>query len=112
MFITNPPWSRDVLHALITNLAKQAPTWLVIDADWAHTLQAAPFQPFLRHVVSVGRVRWVPGSRLTGKDNYAWYLFDATRPPTPAVFTMRALKDASRNVANVRRWQADGEDLV
>ena len=29
----------------------------------------------LRAVVSVGRVKWIPGSKMTGKDNCAWHLF-------------------------------------
>jgi len=28
-FITNPPWERDTLHAIIDNLAGQHPTWLL-----------------------------------------------------------------------------------
>ncbi len=75
-FITNPPWSRSVLHELIAHFARQHPTWLLFDADWPHTRQAAPFLPWLRQIVSVGRVKWIPDSPLTGKDNCAWYLFD------------------------------------
>lgn len=88
-FITNPPWSRDVLHPLIVNLSDQAPTWLLFDADWAHTRQAAPFRSRLRRIVSVGRVKWIPDSPFTGKDNCAWHLFD--RPSEePCAFHMRA----------------------
>jgi hypothetical protein len=75
-FITNPPWSRDVLHPLIVHLSDQAPTWLLFDADWIHTRQAAPYLPRLRKIVSVGRVKWIPNSPFTGKDNCAWHLFD------------------------------------
>jgi hypothetical protein len=75
--ITNPPWARDLLHPMISQFAEQRPTWLLFDADWMHTRQAAPFMPLLRKVVSVGRVKWIPGSTMTGKDNCAWYLFDA-----------------------------------
>lgn len=80
MFITNPPWDRKVLHPLIVRLSDIAPTWLLFDADWMHTRQATPFMPRLRKVVSVGRVRWIEGSKMTGKDNCCWYLFQA---PTP-----------------------------
>lgn len=76
-FITNPPWSRDSLHPIILNLSHKAPTWLLFDADWMHTKQAACFMPLLRKVVSVGRVKWIPDSPFTGKDNCCWYLFDA-----------------------------------
>src|SRR6266545_2009922 len=35
-FITNPPWRRDLLHGIISNLSSQRPTWLLFDADWMH----------------------------------------------------------------------------
>jgi hypothetical protein len=75
-FITNPPWTRAILHPLIVHLSDQAPTWLLFDADWKHTKQAAPFLPRLRKIVSVGRLKWIQGSKCDGKDNCAWYLFD------------------------------------
>ena len=28
-------------------------------------------------VVSIGRVKWIEGSKGVGKDNCCWYLFDA-----------------------------------
>lgn len=77
-FITNPPWSRGVLHPMIVHFAMQHPTWLLFDADWIHTRQSAPFMPLLRKIVSVGRVKWIPDSPFTGKDNCCWYLFDAS----------------------------------
>jgi hypothetical protein len=87
--ITNPPWSRAVLHPIILNLSRQMPTWLLFDADWMHTRQSAPFMPYLRKIVSVGRVKWIPDSPFTGKDNCCWYLFDQTSD-APAQFVGRA----------------------
>lgn len=86
--ITNPPWARDVLHPMIRHFSAQHPTWLLFDADWIHTRQASPFMPLLRKVVSVGRVKWIPGSKMTGKDNCAWHLFDP-RSTGPTVFVGR-----------------------
>jgi hypothetical protein len=43
----------------------------------------------LRKVVSVGRVKWMPDSDSTGKDNAAWYLFGAPRPGTYPVLRLR-----------------------
>lgn len=74
--ITNPPWSRPVLHHMIEHFTSLRPTWLLIDADWFHTRQAARFMPWLVKYVSVGRVKWIPDSEMSGKDNAAWYLFD------------------------------------
>lgn len=81
-FITNPPWTRDVLHPIIDNLRKQKPTWLLLDADWAYTCQAAPYLPFCRKIIAVGRVKWIPDSPSYGKENCAWYLFDRIAGPT------------------------------
>jgi hypothetical protein len=88
-FITNPPWSRSVLHPLIERLSDAAPTWLLFDADWVHTRQAAPYLPRLRKIVAVGRVKWIPDSPFTGKDNCAWHLFDKPSAE-PAAFYGRA----------------------
>ena len=53
------------------------PTWLLFDADWAHTKQSAPYMTSCVKIVSIGRVKWIEDSKMTGKDNCAWYLFDA-----------------------------------
>lgn len=74
--ITNPPWDRKTLHPMIEHFSAMRPTWLLFDADWVHTKQSAPFMPWLRKIVSVGRVKWIPDSKMTGKDNCAWHLFD------------------------------------
>lgn len=75
-YITNPPWDRDVLHAIIANLSEQRRTWLLIDADWMHTIQAAPYWRICSLIVSIGRVKWFPNSPHVGKDNCCWYRFD------------------------------------
>ena len=80
--ITNPPWRRDFLHPFITHWRAQMPTWVLCDADWAHTVQANPFLPYCNKIVAVGRVKWIEGSKHTGKDNCAWYLFGAVEAPT------------------------------
>ena len=89
IFITNPPWARPVLHPLIENLSDQAPTWLLFDSDWIHTKQAIPFRMRLRKIVSIGRVRWIEGSKNDGKDNCAWYLFDRPRLDNTTEFVGR-----------------------
>jgi hypothetical protein len=77
LFITNPPWDRKVLHLVIEHLSSIAPTWLLFDADWMHTKQSSELIKQCVKIVSVGRVKWIEGSKMTGKDNCAWYLFDA-----------------------------------
>ena len=73
--ITNLPWTRNLLHPMILHFQKIAPTWLLFDADWAFTKQARPFIDQCSHFVSVGRLKWIPDSPHTGKDNAAWYRF-------------------------------------
>ncbi len=86
MFITNPPWDRKILHPLIEHLSSIAPTWLLFDADWIHTKQSRPMVHRLKKVVSVGRVRWIEGTNMTGKDNCCWHLFEARDEGQPAQF--------------------------
>jgi len=82
VIITNPPWDRKILHPMIENFRLKMPTWLLFDADWMHTRQSAPFMPYCKKIVSVGRVKWIPDSKMTGKDNCAWYYFDCTEGDT------------------------------
>lgn len=75
MFVTNTPWSRELLHALIGHLSSLLPTWILLDADYMHTRQAGPYLEKCSHIVSAGRVRWIKGSSDDGVDNVAWYFF-------------------------------------
>ncbi len=78
--ITNPPWDRKILHPLISHLSAMLPCWLLFDAEWANTKQSIPFLPWCHKIVSIGRVRWIPGTTMTSKDSCCWYLFDQTTP--------------------------------
>jgi hypothetical protein len=80
--ITNSPWDRKILHPFIDHWRVQMPTWLLFDAEWMHTRQSAPFMPYCHKIVSVGRVKWIEGSKMTGKESSAWFLFDAFEAPT------------------------------
>lgn len=88
-YITNPPWSRDILHPLIEHLSAMAPTWLLFDADWMHTKQSSPYMEYCCKVVSIGRVKWIEDSKQTGKDNACWYLFDSVNKPSETIFVGR-----------------------
>ena len=74
--ITNPRYTRQLMHRLIAQFQCIAPTWLLLDCDWAATKQAAPYMPHCSDIVTIGRVKWIEGSKYTGKDNHAWYRFD------------------------------------
>jgi len=76
MFITNPPWHWDVLDPLITHLSDMRPTFLLLNADLMHNKRMARHMRRCSKVVSIGRVRWIEGSKNTGMENCAWYLFE------------------------------------
>lgn len=73
--ITNPPWSRALLHALILHFQKHLPTWLLFDSDWAYNRSASPYLWRCTDIVAVGRLRWIEGTTDVGKDNCSWYRF-------------------------------------
>lgn len=75
MIITNPPWDRSVLHPMIEHFRKLNDTWLLFDADWMHTKQSAQYIKHCKKIISIGRVKWIPDSKMTGKDNCCWYNF-------------------------------------
>jgi hypothetical protein len=76
VIITNPPYTRALMHALIEHFTRSLPTWLLLETDWACTKQAARFMPCCSDIVSIGRLRWIEGTTMTGKENFAWYRFD------------------------------------
>lgn len=83
--ITNPPWSRPLLHAIIANLAPQGTVWLLYDSDWLFTQQSAPYLSLLHAVVPVGRLRWVENTPHDAQDSCAWYRFGPEAPPSPII---------------------------
>lgn len=85
-FIENPPWTRALLHDIIANLSRQLPTWLLFDAAWSATLQAARLLPTCQKIVMVGRLKWIEGSAHQGKDDCCWYLFNHQHRAGPRVF--------------------------
>jgi hypothetical protein len=87
--ITNPPYERPLMHALIAHFLTLAPTWLLLELDWFATAQSAPYATFCTDVVHIGRVKWIPDSRTQGFDNYVWARFDASGAPQGARMHIR-----------------------
>lgn len=78
--ITNPPWSRPILHHSITHFVELKPTWFLFDAGWAFTKQASPFvDKYCEKIVTIGRMNWIEGTSVSGKDDCAWYLFNKSK---------------------------------
>jgi len=104
--ITNTPWSKEMLwlmHELIVRFSDLRPTWMLTYADWMHTLHYVRFKPRVRRIVSVGRVRWIEGSKSNGYDNMCWYLFDkpSLREPVFIGRLPRAALDRIREALNI-----------
>lgn len=74
--ITNPPWSRGLLHEMIMHFKNLKPTYLLFDADWSMNKSSVPFMEYCHGIYPIGRLKWIPGTTMQSKDNCAWYLFD------------------------------------
>lgn len=75
MIVTNPPWTHEVLMALIAHFMTLRPSWLLLDADWMHNQRTSVMVDRCSKVVSIGRVKWFADSKHVGKSNCCWYFF-------------------------------------
>ena len=81
MFVTNPPWAvggkrGDPALSIVKHLAGIAPTWALLPWDFAANAYFAAVSAMCSDIVPIGRVSWL-GNGTPGKDNCAWYRFDA-----------------------------------
>jgi len=84
--ITNTPWERQVLHAMLDRFLTWAPvTWVLLDADYGHIKEAIPYGEYCHKMVSVGRVSWL-GNGKGGMENAAWLCFKPTKGITQFVW--------------------------
>lgn len=83
LVITNPPWTRVMMHALIEHW-RQDGCWCLFDASWAHTGQARELMAYCSDIVVVGRLLWIEGTTMRGKDDCCWYRFQ--RDPCQTTF--------------------------
>jgi hypothetical protein len=91
IIVSNPPYdrSRKVMRAIIDNCRRQAPTWMLLEADFAHNKSSVELMDTCSDIVSIGRIQWIHGSRSTGTTNYAWYRFIAR--PCSTILHARAV---------------------
>ena len=83
-FITNPVWTRQLMHPMLVHLAELAPTWFLLDAGWAFGKQARPYLERYCHLIVAGnRVKWIEESEHDATDDLAWYLFARGAPGRP-----------------------------
>ena len=95
--ITNPLWSRKLLHPLIEHFQRIASTRLLLDQDWAGTKREAPYLMSCSDILPIGRQVWIPGTTMHGKDNAAWYRFDARHGAGPIFHPFRSAPVSSRS---------------
>lgn len=76
--ITNPPFTRKLMHEIMLHCARQVPSWFLVEADWLVTQQAADIiRLHGTDIVAVGRLRWFRKGDPRDKgndpmDNFAW----------------------------------------
>jgi hypothetical protein len=77
------------MHPLIKHFLGIAPTWLLIDWEWAATQRSGPYLLHCSDIVSVKRVRWFEGTEHTEKRSHAWYKFDSRHSSGPVLHRWR-----------------------
>ncbi|MEP3245121.1 MAG: class I SAM-dependent methyltransferase [Sneathiella sp.] len=92
LLISNSVWPApgqrgEPTTGMIVHLSNLKPTWLLLAADFKHNKYfSQKVEDRCRKIVSAGRVKWVPGSKYTGKENCAWYLFDQPSEQRPVFY--------------------------
>ncbi len=74
--ISNCPWEVEQLHPIIEHLLANAKyTWLLLGAGWMFSQRAAPYMKFCSDIVTVGRLKWIPGTKWDAQDDCVWLRF-------------------------------------
>tara|TARA_R100001443_G_C3294553_1_gene163689 strand:- start:184 stop:678 length:495 start_codon:yes stop_codon:yes gene_type:complete len=76
IFITNPPYTWNILQPILNHLPNILPTLLMLPSDMMHNQRMSLHMKRCKSVWSVGRLYWQP-NKVKGLDNYCWYLFQA-----------------------------------
>lgn len=99
LIITNSPWDRPIMHAMIENVMSHVtPAWMLLDSNWAATEQANKYLKGCEKIVHIGRLKWIPGTKDTGKDDCSFYHFNPCYQGYPTVYPRmtRAEKKAAQ----------------
>ena len=75
LIVTNPPFSRDVLLPLLDHFVSLKPTWLLLPAGYMNNIYFGPYMKGCSRVVSIGRLKWIKGSKHTSTDDFCWYFW-------------------------------------
>lgn len=92
--ITNPPWpepfarGEPTLSIIRRMLDLELWGWFLLPADFMHNVYSSTLiGGHCRHIVSIGRVKWIDGTRDKSKANVCWYHFDPRGDYGACVFT-------------------------
>ncbi|WP_313349099.1 hypothetical protein [Paracoccus sp. (in: a-proteobacteria)] len=93
LWVTNVPWpvtggKGDPALSIIKHLIGIAPAWVLLPWDFAANGYFGRLIGQCSDIVPIGRVSWL-GNGTPGKDNAAWFRFDAQNR-FPAVVRARA----------------------
>ena len=75
LIVTNPPFTRSILMPMLDHFITLKPTWLLLPADYMHNVYFGDAMGKCQRVVSVGRLKWIKGSKHTSVDNFCWYFW-------------------------------------
>lgn len=75
MIITNPPWTRPILHELIKHFRSLRDTWLLFDVDWMFNGESAHLVRCAKLAVAVPRLKWIENTEHGATDNVCWFFF-------------------------------------
>ena len=76
MIITNPPFTWSLLKPMMDLWISLRPTLLLLPADMMHNKRFSSYLEKCVWVKSIGRVKWIEGSKMGGMENYIWALFN------------------------------------
>lgn len=77
--ITNPPFSREnmaLCKQMIHDFMHARKTWLLLPFGMAANIGMRNLMKKCAQFVTIGRVKWIPGSRNKETRDMAWFLFD------------------------------------
>lgn len=97
LWITNPPWPEggkrgDPALSIIAHLITIAPCWALLPWDFAANAYFNRLAAACTDIVPIGRVSWM-GNGQPGKDNAAWYRFDAGNRRATAMWARGATEN-------------------
>lgn len=85
LIISNPPWTREILHKIIEHFVQENDLWLLFDAAWPQTKQSVEIlDRYCTDIAAVGRLKWFEKGDHREKghdpmDDCSWYRFSRNK---------------------------------